>query len=39
MKKHIEDLEVENKTLTEENITLTDAILELADIIGGGNDE
>ena len=34
MRKHIQDLEAENQSLTEENATLTDAILELAAIVG-----
>lgn len=32
--KQIQDLEAENRSLTEENATLTDAILELAAIVG-----
>lgn len=34
LKKQISDLESENRTFTEENATLTDAILELAAIVG-----
>lgn len=34
LKKQITELETENKALTEENATLTDAILELAGIVG-----
>lgn len=34
MQRQIEDLQAENQSLTEENATLTDAILELAAIVG-----
>ena len=40
MQEQIEEPETENKALTEENTTLTEAILELADIIGAeGTDQ
>lgn len=36
MKDRIAELEAENKSLTEENTILENAIIELADIVGGG---
>ena len=36
MKDRIVELEAENKSLTEENTILENAIIELADIVGGG---